>query len=95
MLGAKNTLVGWLPLLALVALLPLGGRVSAGAYNSMLRQQQKLESALRAEISADQVEIQEIKNGIRVRMSDELLDQSGSAKLSDKGRAALDKVAPE
>lgn len=77
------------------ALSTLSGCVSAGAYNSMLQQQQQIEGALRAEIAADQVEITELKNGIRVRMADGLLYESGSIELSDKGRAALDKVAPQ
>ena len=93
--------MGWksnraaLPLLALVALLPLSGCVSMGKYNNMLAQQQALEAALRSEIGADQVEIQQLENGIRVRMSSGLLYREGSIELTPAGRAALDKVAPQ
>ena len=64
-------------------------------YNSMLKQQQAIESSLRAEISADQVQIEELKDGIRVRMSSALLYREGAVELNPKGRAALDKVAPQ
>lgn len=80
---------------AVLALLPLSGCVSAGTYNSMLQQQQAIEAALRSEIASDQVEIQQLENGIRVRMSSDLLYRSGSVELSEPGRAALDKVAPQ
>jgi chemotaxis protein MotB len=81
--------------LTLFAALPLGGCVSAGQYNSMLAQQQALEASLRTEISGDQVEIQQLENGIRVRMSSALLYREGSTELTPQGRAALDKVAPQ
>lgn len=71
------------------------GCVSAGAYNSMLAQQQAIEAVLRDEIAADQVKIEELENGIRIRMSSDLLYGSGSVELSPRGRAALDKVAPQ
>lgn len=77
------------------ALLPLGGCVLESTYNTMLQQQQSIEAALRSEISADQVEIEQLKNGIRVRMSSDLLYREGGVELSEKGRAALDKVAPQ
>jgi len=73
----------------------LGGCVMQSTYNNMLQQQQTLEASLRAEISADQVEIQQLKDGIRVRMSSQLLYPEGSVELSAAGRAALDKVAPQ
>jgi len=63
-------------------------------YNSMLQQQQAIESSLRSEISADQVKIEQAENGIRVRMSSDLLFPEGGVEISSKGRAALTKVAP-
>lgn len=82
--------------LALVLLgMQLGGCVMASTYNDMLAQQKAIESALREEISADQVEIRQLQDGIRVRMSSDLLYSSGSTELTPKGRAALDKVAPQ
>jgi len=72
-----------------------GGCVMQSTYNSMLQQQQAIESSLRAEISADQVQIEELKDGIHVRMSSALLYREGAVELSPKGRGALDKVAPQ
>jgi chemotaxis protein MotB len=61
----------------------------------MLQQQQAIEASLRSEISADQVEIEQLKDGIRVRMSSDLLYREGGVDLSENGRAALDKIAPQ
>lgn len=90
---------GWiqttLPVCSLAAAALLGGCVMQSTYNSMLQQQQAIESSLRSEISADQVQIEELKDGIRVRMSGGLLYREGAVELAPKGRAALDKVAPQ
>lgn len=77
------------------ALLSLGGCVMQSTYNSMLAQQKAIESALRSEVAADQVEIRQLQDGIQVRMSSDLLYGSGSIELTPAGRAALDKVAPQ
>lgn len=82
-----------LPVLA--APLLLGGCVMQSTYNSMLAQQQSIEAALQSEIAAQQVEIEQLKNGIRVRMSDDLLYGEGRVELSRKGVAALNAVAPQ
>jgi len=73
----------------------LAGCVMQSTYNTMLQQQQAIESSLRAEINADQVQIEELKDGIRVRMSSALLCREGAVELHPSGRAALDKVAPQ
>lgn len=73
----------------------LGGCVFQSTYNNMLQQQQAIEAALRSEINADQVEIEQLKDGIRVRMSNDLLYREGDVDLTPAGRAALDKVAPQ
>jgi chemotaxis protein MotB len=78
---------------AMVAALLLSGCVAAARYNSMIQQRDALEASLRAEINADQVKIEELENGIRVRMTDDLLYVPGSVELHPKGRAALSKVA--
>jgi chemotaxis protein MotB len=75
--------------------LSLEGCVMQSTYNSMLAQQQSIESALRSEISAQQVEIEQLQNGIRVRMSGALLYGEGAVGLTQQGIAALDKVAPQ
>ena len=76
-----------------VGLLLASGCVSAAHYNDMLQQQEALEASLRSEVDADQVKIEQLENGIRVRMSSDLLYASGDVDLNPKGRAALDKVA--
>jgi chemotaxis protein MotB len=90
---------GWIraisPACLLAAAALLGGCVMQSTYNSMLQQQQAIESSLRSEISADQVQIEELKDGIHVRMSGALLYREGAVELAPRGRAALDKVAPQ
>jgi len=81
--------------LAVCIALHLGGCVTRSKYNSMLAQQESLESALRSEIAADKVKIEQLENGIKVRMDDDLLYRSGAVELHPSGRAALDKVASQ
>jgi chemotaxis protein MotB len=76
-----------------ISALALSGCVTQSKYNAMLQQQQSLEASLRSEINADQVKIEQLENGIRVRMSESLLYRSGAVELHPDGRAALDKVA--
>lgn len=83
------------PAWAIGAALLLQGCVMQSTYDSMLQQQQSIEGALQAEIIADQVEIQQLKDGIHVNMSSALLYREGAVGLSPKGVAALDKVAPQ
>jgi chemotaxis protein MotB len=73
----------------------LSGCVFQSTYNNMLQQQQAIEAALRSEIAADQVQIEQLKDGIKVSMSSDLLYREGSVELSPSGRAALEKVAPQ
>jgi len=72
----------------------LAGCVFQSTYNSMLQQQQAIEASLQKEINSQQVEIQQLENGIRVRMTSDLLYREGSVELSPSGVAAIDKVAP-
>ena len=69
--------------------------VTTQKYNSMLQQQKTLEASLQSEVNADQVKIEQLEDGIRVRMSGELLYRSGSVNLSPSGEKALSKVAPQ
>jgi len=91
-IGSQLRCWGWVGLAT--APLLLGGCVLESTYNSMLQQQQSIEAALRAEIAADQVEIEQLKNGIRVRMSADLLYHEGGVELSPAGLAALNRIAP-
>src|SRR5215470_14010322 len=77
------------------AALALGGCVMQSTYNKMLAQQHSIETALRSEIAADQVEIEQLKDGIKVNMSGALLYGEGVVELTPKGIAALNKVAPQ
>ena len=52
-------------------------------------------ASLQAEIHRDQIKIEAIEGGIRVRMSTDLLYIPGSVELDPKGRAALAKVAQQ
>ena len=67
------------------------GCVPAWQYDKL----QALEKSLQKEVAADQVEIEELENGIRVRMSSDLLYSEGSTELTPAGLHALDKVAPQ
>jgi chemotaxis protein MotB len=80
---------------ALASVLLLGGCVMQSTYNTMLAQQQSIEAALRSEIAANQVEIEQLKDGIRVNMSGALLYGEGVVELTPAGIAALNKVAPQ
>ena len=74
----------------------LGGCVvTQTKYNNMLAQQQALEASLRSEINSQQVEIEQLKDGIRVRMSGDLLFPEGGVDISPQGHAALNKVVPQ
>lgn len=55
----------------------------------------ELVSDLEAEVSSGQIEIQRLREGLRLNVSDEVLFASGSAELDDKGRAVLVKVAKQ
>jgi chemotaxis protein MotB len=80
----------------LASALLLGGCVvTQTKYNNMLAQQQALEASLRSEISSQQVEIEQLKDGIRVRMSGDLLFPEGGVDISPQGHAALNKVVPQ
>ena len=94
MMTLRNSRTGALAVLTATSL-SLGGCVMQSTYNSMLAQQHAIEAALRSEVSADQVEIRQLQDGIQVRMSSDLLYGSGSIELTPAGRAALDKVAPQ
>jgi chemotaxis protein MotB len=93
---ARRPRWSWTPTVLLYgAVLLAPGCVFQSTYNSMLQQQQSIEASLRNEVNADQVQIEQLKDGIRVRMSSDLLYREGGVDLSPSGMAALDKVAPQ
>jgi chemotaxis protein MotB len=48
---------------------------------------------LKEEIGSGQVQIEQLKNGIRLNVANEILFPSGSAELDAKGREVIGKVA--
>ena len=99
--GAVGLVGGWRsPATAAASMLALafllgGCVVTQTKYNNMLAQQQALEASLRSEINSQQVEIEQLKDGIRVRMSGDLLFPEGGVDISPQGHAALNKVVPQ
>lgn len=53
----------------------------------------ELVSDLESEVSSGQIEIEQLREGIRLNVSDDVLFASGSAELDEIGRAVLEKVA--
>ena len=54
-----------------------------------------LVSDLQSELASGQVQIERLRNGIRVNLAEEILFPSGSAKLDDRGRDVLAKVVAQ
>jgi chemotaxis protein MotB len=59
-----------------------------GTYDGLL-------ADLQAEVASGEVRIEQLRDGIRVDVSDEILFPSGSAELDDHGREVLEKVAAQ
>jgi chemotaxis protein MotB len=55
----------------------------------------ELVSDLESEVSAGQIEIQRLREGLRLNVSDEVLFASGSAELDARGQEVLVKVAAQ
>jgi len=60
----------------------------AGTYSQLV-------SELQSEVASGQVQIQQIVDGVRLQVSDELLFKSGSANLGDKGKDLIARVAEQ
>lgn len=56
---------------------------------------QGLVSDLEAEVAAGQIEISQLRDGLQLNVSDEILFRSGSSILNADGRAVLEKVADQ
>jgi chemotaxis protein MotB len=59
-----------------------------GAYRELVNE-------LEIEVAAGQIEVQQLVDGVRLNVSDELLFQSGSAELNEQGRALMVRVASQ
>ena len=67
--------------------------VSAQQTEKMRITYGELVTELEDEVAAGQIEVQQMVDGIRLNVSDELLFESGSAKLNERGRALIARVA--
>ena len=75
----------------------LMGCVPMSQYNqteSQLQTYEELNQRLQAEIQADQVEIQQLQNRLKVTVVNEILFAEGGWELDQKGRQTLNKIAP-
>ena len=59
-----------------------------GTYDALV-------SDLEAEVASGHVQIEQLRDGIRVNVSDEILFPSGSSEVDDRGREVLKKVAAQ
>jgi chemotaxis protein MotB len=55
----------------------------------------QLVTDLKSELDSGRVEIEQLRNGIRLSVADEILFASGSAEIDTKGRELLEKVAAQ
>jgi chemotaxis protein MotB len=60
---------------------------------SMLGQYEQLTAGLKSQIEAGNVQVENLKGKMLVRMSEKILFPSGSARINKEGKAALDEVA--
>ena len=73
------------------------GCVPQSQYNQAVNQMQtyeELNQRLQAEINADQVQIQQLQNRLKVTVVNEILFGEGGWELNQKGRETLNKIAP-
>jgi chemotaxis protein MotB len=79
---------------AIIATLGATGCVMQKTYDRDMGYERQLNAQLESEVAADQVKITQLQDRLRVSMLDEVLYPSGSATLSGKGKATLDKLVP-
>jgi chemotaxis protein MotB len=85
-----------------IALLLCAGLLAAGCvtkqtYNkevSVADSYQALSAKLSTELGADQAQITQLQNQLKVTLVNEILFPEGGYRLSPKGEATLDKIAP-
>ncbi|MEM7411984.1 MAG: OmpA family protein [Myxococcota bacterium] len=59
-----------------------------GGYDDLIRE-------LQGEVEAGQIQVQQLRDGVQLNVSDELLFPSGSARLNAAGKTLLEKVASQ
>jgi len=80
-----------------IALLLMLGCVPMTQYNQVVDQEQTyqaLDQRLQAEVNADQVEIQQLQDRLKVTVLNEILFPEGGWELNQKGRETLNKMVP-
>ena len=55
----------------------------------------ELVNELEAEVAAGQIELEQLADGVRLNVSDELLFESGSSELNEQGRSLMARVADQ
>jgi chemotaxis protein MotB len=75
-------------LAASLAVTQLQAEQMKGAYGDLVTE-------LESEVAAGQIEVQQLVDGVRLNVSDELLFTSGSSELNEEGRALLTRVAAQ
>ncbi|MDM0084937.1 OmpA family protein [Variovorax sp. J31P179] len=83
--------------LALCALVLATGCVTKGTYNTEVQKANNyaaLNTQLSGELSADQAQITQLQNELKVTLVNEILFPEGGYTLSPKGEATLGKIAP-
>jgi chemotaxis protein MotB len=88
----------------LIALVSVAGCVSEQKYDKEVQQvgtlsaenktYEELNQKLQKEVQADQVQIKQLQNKLKVIMLNEILFPEGGWELSEKGRESLDKIVP-
>jgi chemotaxis protein MotB len=84
-------------LTALAALVLLSACVSPRTYNEQVQKNstyQQLDTQLKAELAADQVQIEQLQNLVKLTLANGILFLEGAWELNDAGKATLAKVAP-
>ena len=91
----------WLPLLTLAL---VAACVTEGTYQKEVKKSEGLESqnetyvklntALKGEVAADQVQIQQLQDRLKVTMVDQILFAEGGWEIGRKGEETLEKIIP-
>jgi chemotaxis protein MotB len=85
------------PAIALAAAALLSACVSATPYNDLVQKTptyRKLDTQLKAEVAADQLQIEQLQNLVRLTLANGMLFPEGGRELNDSGKALLAKLAP-
>jgi chemotaxis protein MotB len=75
----------------------LSACVSQGTYNQEVQKAstyQQLDNQLKGEVAADQAQITQLQNVVRVTLANGILFPEGGWQLNDAGKATLAKLAP-